>query len=178
MNIQCWFLLELTGLISLPSSATVAAAAKSFQSCPTLSGPMDCNMPGFSVLRCLPQFAQTHVHWVNDAIQPSHPLLPSSYPALNLSQHQDFFSIGWLFVSGGQSIRVSASVLPMNIQDWFSLGSPWSPRDSQESSPVLWTLWERERVGRFGRMALKHVKYHVWNEMPVQVQCTILDAWG
>ena len=43
---------------------------------------------------------------------------------------------------------------------------------------VLWTLWERERAGRFGRMALKHVKYHVRNEMPVQVQCTILDAWG
>ena len=39
-------------------------------------------------------------------------------------------------------------------------------------------LWERERVGRFGRMALKHVKYHVWNELPVQVRCTILDAWG
>ena len=43
---------------------------------------------------------------------------------------------------------------------------------------VLWTLWERERVGRFGRMALKHVQYHVWNQLPVQVQCTILDAWG
>ena len=43
---------------------------------------------------------------------------------------------------------------------------------------VLWTLWERERVGRFGRMALKHVKYHIWNELPVQVRCTILDAWG
>ena len=43
---------------------------------------------------------------------------------------------------------------------------------------VLWTLWERERVGRFGRMALKHVKYHVWNELPVQVRCTILDACG
>ena len=41
---------------------------------------------------------------------------------------------------------------------------------------VLWTLWER--VGRFGRMALKHVKYHVRNEMPVQVRGTILDAWG
>ena len=43
---------------------------------------------------------------------------------------------------------------------------------------VLWTLWERERVGRFGSMALKHVKYHVRNELPVQVRCTILDAWG
>ena len=39
-------------------------------------------------------------------------------------------------------------------------------------------FWERERVGRFGRMALKHAKYHVWNELPVQVQCTILDVWG
>jgi len=43
---------------------------------------------------------------------------------------------------------------------------------------VLWTLWERERVRRFGRMALKHVKYHVGNELPVQVRCTMLDAWG
>ena len=43
---------------------------------------------------------------------------------------------------------------------------------------VLWTLWERERVGRFGRMTLKRVKYHVRNESPVQDRCTILDAWG
>ena len=43
---------------------------------------------------------------------------------------------------------------------------------------VFWTLWERERVGRFGRMALKHVYYHVWNESPVQLRCTILDIWG
>ena len=43
---------------------------------------------------------------------------------------------------------------------------------------VFWTLWERERVGRFGRMALKLVEYHVLNESPVQVRCTILDAWG
>jgi len=42
---------------------------------------------------------------------------------------------------------------------------------------VFWTLWERERVGRFGRMALKYV-YHIWNESPVQVQCSILCAWG
>ena len=43
---------------------------------------------------------------------------------------------------------------------------------------VLRTLWERERVGRFGRRTLKHVKYHVRNELPVQVRCAILDAWG
>jgi len=43
---------------------------------------------------------------------------------------------------------------------------------------VLWTLWERERVGRFERITLKHVKYHVRNELPVQVRCRIQDAWG
>ena len=42
---------------------------------------------------------------------------------------------------------------------------------------VLWTLWERERVGKVGRVTLKHVEYHVRNELPVQVRCTILDAW-
>ena len=44
--------------------------------CPTLCDPMDCSMPGFPVLYYLPEFAQTHVHWVGDAIQPSHPLSP------------------------------------------------------------------------------------------------------
>ena len=43
---------------------------------------------------------------------------------------------------------------------------------------VFWTLWESKRVGWFGRMALKHVWYHIWNKWPVQVRCTILDAWG
>ena len=43
---------------------------------------------------------------------------------------------------------------------------------------VFWILWERERVGRFGGMALKHVKYHIRNESPVQVRCRIQDAWG
>ena len=54
----------------------------------------------------------------------------------------------------------------------------WLLKETLMYRTVLWTLWERERVGRFGRMALKHVKYHVWNEWPVQVRCTILDAWG
>ena len=61
------------------------------QSCPTLCDFMDCITPGFPVLHCLPEFAQTHVHWVNDAIQPSHPPLPSSPPAFSLSQHQGLF---------------------------------------------------------------------------------------
>ena len=56
---------------------------------PTLCDPMGCSTPGFPVLHCLQEFAQTHVHWVSDAIQSSHALMPSFPPALSLSQHQD-----------------------------------------------------------------------------------------
>ena len=52
---------------------------------------MDCSTPGFSILHYLLEFAQSHVYWVSDAIQPSHPLLPSSPFAFNLSQHQGLF---------------------------------------------------------------------------------------
>ena len=79
-----------------------------------------CSMPGFPVLHYLPEFAQIHAHWVGDASQPSHPLLPPSPPACNPSQHQGLFQWVDFFPSGGQSIR--ASVLPMNIQGWFPLG--------------------------------------------------------
>ena len=61
------------------------------QLCPTLCDPMDCSMPGFPVHHQLLELAQTHVHPLSDAIQPSHPLSPPSLPALNLSQHQGFF---------------------------------------------------------------------------------------
>ena len=59
--------------------------------CLTLCNPTDCSMPGFPVLRYLPEFSQTRVHWVCDAILPSHPLLFLSPSALNLSQHLEFF---------------------------------------------------------------------------------------
>ena len=61
------------------------------QSCPSLCDPMACSMPSFPVLPYLPEFAQIHVHWVSDIIQPSHPLLPQSPPALNPSQNQGLF---------------------------------------------------------------------------------------
>ena len=81
------------------------------------------------------EFTQTHVHWVGDAIQPSHPLLSPSRPALNPSQHQGLFQ-NQLF-AWGQSIGVSASasVLPMNIQDWFPLG--WTGWISLQSKGLL-----------------------------------------
>ena len=61
------------------------------QSCPTLCDPMNCSTPGLPVHHQLPEFTQTHIHWVNDAIQPSHPLSSPSSPAPNPSQHQGLF---------------------------------------------------------------------------------------
>ena len=93
------------------------------QLCPTLCNPMDCSTPGFPIHHQLPELAQTHVHRVRDAIQPSHPLSSPSVPAFNLSRHQGLFQ--WVsYLHGGQSIGVSASasVLSMTIQDWFPLG--------------------------------------------------------
>ena len=61
------------------------------QSCPTLCDPINCSTPGLPVHHQLPEFTQTHVHRVSDAIQPSHPLLSPSPPARNPSQHQSLF---------------------------------------------------------------------------------------
>ena len=92
--------------------------------CLTLCHPMDYSTPGSSVLHCLPEFAQVLVHWVGDAIQPSHPLSSPSPPTFSLSQHQESFPMSQLFASGGQIIgaSASASVLPMNIQGLFPFG--------------------------------------------------------
>ena len=61
------------------------------QSCPTLCDPINCSTPGLPVHHQLPEFTQTHVHRVSDAIQPSHPLSSPSPPAPNPSQHQSLF---------------------------------------------------------------------------------------
>ena len=72
----------------------------------------------------IPELTQTHVHWVSDAIQPSHPLLSPSSPNFNLSQYRGIFQMSQFLASGDQIIGVSASasVFPMNIQDLFPLG--------------------------------------------------------
>ena len=84
---------------------------------------MDCSTSGLPVHHHLLVFTQTHAHWLNDAIQPSHPLLSPSPPAQSFPASGSF-PMSQLFTSRGQSIGVSAStsVLPMNIQDWFPLG--------------------------------------------------------
>ena len=84
---------------------------------------MDYSTPGFPVHHQLPESTQTHVHWVGNAIQSSHPLSSPS-PCLQSFPASGSFPMSWLFVSGDQSIGASAlaSVLPVNIQDCFPLG--------------------------------------------------------
>ena len=111
------------------------------QSCPTLCNPMNRSMLGLPVHHQLPEFKQTHVHRVSDASQPSHPLSSTS-TASNSSQHQGLFQ----WVSSSHEV---AKVLEFQLQhqsfQWTSsadllqnglVGSPCSPRDSQESSPA------------------------------------------
>ena len=113
------------------------------QSCLTLCDPKDYSMPGLPVHHLLPEFTQTHLHWVSDAIQTSHPLSSPSPPALNLSHNQGLFKL----VSFSHQV---AKVLEFQLQDqsfqWTLrtdllqdglVGSPCIPRDSQESSPTL-----------------------------------------
>ena len=103
---------------------------------------MNCSMPGLPVHHQLPEFTQTHVHWVGDFIQPSHPLsipfssCPQSFPA------SGSFQMSQLFTSGAQSFGVSASasVLPMITQDWSHLGwTGWislQPKGLSRASPT------------------------------------------
>ena len=79
------------------------------QSCLTLCDPMDRSTPGFPVHHKLPELAQTHVHRVGDAIQPSHPLSPPSPPAFNISQHQGLFQ-------GVSSLHHVTKVLEFQLQ--------------------------------------------------------------
>ena len=100
--------------------------------CLTLGDPMDYSSPSLPVHHQLPELTQIHVHWVSDAIQPSHPLSSPSPGSFPMSQ---------FLTSGGQSVGISASasVLPMNIQDWFPLGwTGWISLQSKglESSPI------------------------------------------
>ena len=111
------------------------------QSCPTLTDPIDCSTPGFPVHHQLPEWIQTHVHWVSDTIQLSHPLSSPYSPAFNLSHPQGLFQ--WDRSShqvAGQNIGAlaSTSVLPMNIQGWFPLGwIDWISLQSKALSRVF-----------------------------------------
>ena len=109
------------------------------QLCLTLCDPMNCSLPGLLVHHQLPEFTQTHVHWVGDAIQPSHPLSSPSPPAPNPSQHQGLFQ--WVNSSHKVAkvwVSASTSVLPMNTQDWSPLGwTGWISLQSKGLSRVF-----------------------------------------
>ena len=98
------------------------------QLCLTLWDPMDYSTPGLPVHHQLPESTQTHVYWVDDAIQPSHPLSSPFSSCLQSFPASGSFQMSQFFTSGGQNMGVSAStsVLPMNTQDW---------------SPIGWTGW-------------------------------------
>ena len=109
-------------------------------SCVWLCDSMDCNKPGFPVHHQLPEFTQTHVHQVGDAIQPSHPLSSPFSSHLQSFPASVSFQISQFFASGGQSIGVSAStsVLPMNTQDWSPQGwAGWISLQSKGLSRVF-----------------------------------------
>ena len=84
------------------------------QSCPTLCNPMNCSTPGLPVHHQLPEFTQTHVHRVSDAIQPSHPLSSPSPPAPNSSQHQVFSNESTLRMRWPKYRSFSFSTSPSN----------------------------------------------------------------
>ena len=122
-------------LILLQGTCLSQSVSSVTQPCPTLCHPMNCSTPGLPVHHKLPESTQTHVHWVGDTIQPSHPL-SSPFPAFNLPQHQGFFPMSQLFTSGG--VSASISVLAMNTQEWFPLGwTGWISLQSKGLSRVL-----------------------------------------
>ena len=110
------------------------------QSCPSLCNSMDCSMPGFPVPHQLLELAQSYVHHVGDAIQPSHTLSPPLPLPFQSFLASGSYPMSQFFTSGGQSIGVlvSASVLPVNFQDWFPLGwTGWISLQSKGLSRVF-----------------------------------------
>ena len=144
------------------------------QLCLTLCHSMNCSPSGFSVHGI---FQARILEWV--------PFLFSRGPSWPRDRN-------WVSCIAGRFFTIWATREVLNppgtvgnfgrlmdrIMSWYFIFKINTAKETLMYRTVLWTLWERERVGWFGRMALKHVKYHVWNKLPVQVRCTILDAWG
>ena len=109
------------------------------QSCPTLCDPMNRSMPGLPVHHQLPEFTQTHVHRVSDAIQPSHPLSSPSPPAPNPSQHQSLFQ--WVNSSHESLFQwVNSSHEVAKVLE-FQLQHHSFQRTPRTDHPLEWTGW-------------------------------------
>ena len=109
INISSWLI-----MFSLSPNKLLSQFSLVTQSCLTLCNPIDCSMPGFPVHHQLPEFTQTHVHWVSDAIQPSHPLSSPSPPAFNLSQHWGLFNESTLHIRWPKFWSFSFCISPSN----------------------------------------------------------------
>ena len=121
------------------------------QACPTLCDPLDCSTPGLPVHHQLPELTQTHVHWVGDAIQPSHPLSSPSPPAFNPSSIRVFSNESVLCIRWQKYWRVSFSTSPSNehsglISLWVESKSLWP---SARRATVLSALCRRDHMIRF-----------------------------
>ena len=118
-----WFHFFLSKMFSSVQFSSVV------QSCPTLCNPMNCSTSGLPVHHQLPESTQTHVHWVSDAIQPSHPLSSPSPPALNLLQHQVFSNESALRIRWPKCWSFTFNISPSNEHpglisfrmDWLDL---------------------------------------------------------
>ena len=137
------------------------------QSCPTLCNPMNRSTPGLPVYHKLPVFTQTHAHRLGDAIQLSHPLSSPYHPCPQSLSASGSFPMSQLFVWGGQSIGVSASasVLPMNTQDWSPLGwTGWISLQSKGLSRVFSnTIVQRHQFfgTQLSSQSNSHINTHV-----------------
>ena len=117
------------------------------QSCLTLCYPTDCIIPGFPVCHHLPELAQTDVHWVGDAVQPSHPLLSPPPPVFNISQHQGLFNESALSIKWSKNWSLSSSMSPSNEysglisfrMDWFDVLLVQGTLKRVFSNTTVWT---------------------------------------
>ena len=135
------------------------------QSCLTLCDPMNHSTPGFPVHHHLPEFTQTHVHRLGDAIQPSHPLSSPFPPAPNPSQHQSLFPVSQLFAWGSQSTGVSAlaSFLPKNTQGWSPWGwTGWISLQSKGLSRVFNTTVQKHQFFSAQLSSQSNSHIHTW----------------
>ena len=132
------------------------------QSCPTLCNPMDYSMPGLPAHHQLQELTQTHVHWVGDATQPSHPLSSPFPPALNLSQHQGLFQSDWSVLAIVQHTTVLEFVWAccQAVQN----NVPWRSLVGEDSICILGVTciqgcWELDRVVWLGLVFVR-LRFH------------------
>ena len=133
------------------------------QSCLTLCHLIDCNTPVFSVLYYLPEFAQTHVHWVDDVIQPSHLLLPPSPPVLRDFSNESAFCNRWpKYWSLSFSISPSSEyweLIPFRIDSfddsWEFLGQQGRPQNHTSKASILW-------FSALSMVQLSHLSVWMW----------------